>query len=368
MTDPHSADAPETQNDDPDILDETTTSGSSRRVIALIGGALVLLIIGAGLAMIFAPGPSAPAAAIAPTTATTALTNATPAASDLPTPSVPTALPLPQAIGDMSSTEPVAQVGDTMITRGEFVQAYQPGTPPGDVLKQLIQVELVLQAAKAEGVIVDQSKIDDQIVQIKQQNAINDAAAFDAFLQQNNIASEDALRGIIARSQLLDQMLMTHTTIEQAHVRHIMLMSSGDQSDARKAEAEALLKQIQDGADFAQLASEKSEDTNSKDEGGDLGWIPQGIFGLGFDEALFSMKQGELRVVQSQYGWHVIELLDLPEVRGLDNTDLLSTAPGQQALNDTFLPWVDQLQSTAEAAQQIKILVTDDQLVTTPGA
>lgn len=72
--------------------------------------------------------------------------------------------------------------------------------------------------------------------------------------------------------------------------------------------------------------------------------------------------------MKSQFGWHIIELLDLPEVRGLDSRDVLSTQPGQQAFNTTFLPWVAKLKSDAEAAQKIKVLVTDDQLVTKPGA
>ncbi|MBX0326140.1 peptidylprolyl isomerase [Oscillochloris sp. ZM17-4] len=372
MTDPQSPDTPEANDDDfqddLNILDEGADKGRRPPLIALIGGALALLIIGAGLATVFAPSTSAPAA---PTSAAALDTTAAPAAAagDLPTPAVPTALPLPQAIGDTSSTEPVAQVGDATITRGEFVRAYQPGAPPSDVLQQLIQVELVVQAAQAEGVSVDQSKVDDQIAQIKQQNAISDTATFNTFLQDNNIGSEQELRALIGRDQVVEQMLLTHTTMEQAHARHILLATSTDNpTDDRQAEAEALLKQIQDGADFATLASEKSEDTGTKDNGGDLGWAPRGLFVPEFDDAIFSMKKGEVRLVKSQFGWHIIEVIDPAEMRGLESRDMLSTTPGQQAFTDTFLPWVGELESAAKDAQKIKILVTDDQLVTSPGA
>jgi len=226
----------------------------------------------------------------------------------------------------------------------------------------------VVQEAQAEGVAVDQGKVDEQIAQIKQQNAISDTAGFAAFLQMNNIETEEQLRTLLGRDQVVKQMLLTHTTLEQAHARHILLAAAADKVDARKAEAEALLKQLQGGADFAQLASEKSEDLKSKDTGGDRGWAPRGAFEPEFDEAIFSMKKGELRLVKSQSGWQIIELLGTPEVRGLESEDMLGTAAGQQAFNDTFLPWVDQLHTTAEAANKIKILVTDDQLVTTPGA
>jgi peptidyl-prolyl cis-trans isomerase C len=262
----------------------------------------------------------------------------------------------------------VAQVGDAMITRGDFVRAYQPGAPPTEVINQLIQVELVVQEAKVEGVTVDQTKVDDQLKQIKESNGAGDDAAFLAFLQKNKISSVEQLRGLLERDQVVEQMLLVHTTMEQIHARHILLAAEADKIDARKPEAEDLLKQLQGGADFAQIATQKSEDPGSKDKGGDLGWAPRGLFVPEFDTAVFSMKKGELRLVKSQFGWHIIELLDPPEVRGLASRDILTTPPGQQAFTETFLPWVAKLKSDAEAAQKIKILVTDDQLVTKPGA
>jgi len=282
---------------------------------------------------------------------------------------VPTALPLPQAIGDVTSTEAVAQVGDTTITRGDFVRAYQPGTPPSEVINQLIQVELVVQEAKAENVIIDQKKIDDQITQIKQQNGAADDAAFMTFLKENKIASMEQLRGLLERDQIVEQMLLAHTTMEQVHARHILLAATADKIDARKAEADDLLKQIQGGADFAQLATQKSEDPGSKEKGGDLGWAPRGMFVTEFDAAVFSMKKDEVRLVKTQFGWHIIQVLELPAVRSIESRSVLNTESGQKAFTETFMPWVEKLKSTAEAVQKIKILITDDtKLVSQPGA
>lgn len=379
VTDPQHDDTPEMHNNAP-IL-HTSASGGRPPLIGLIGGALVLVLIGAGLAFAL-PSPGTPATGSAPSAAVPALATAqarVPAsAADMPTSSVPTALPLPQAIGDVSSTEPVAHVGDATITRGEFVRAYQPGDPPGDVLNQLIQVELVVQAAHTEGVTVDQKKVDDRISQIKSQNGTGDEATFLAFLQKNKISSLDELRGLLERDQVVEQMLLVHTTLEQVHARRILLTATADKIDARKAEAEALLTQIQGGADFAQIATQKSEDPASKDKGGDLGWLPRGLLESEFDTAVFSMKKDELRLIkaqvppqaqaQAQANWQIIQVIDLPKVRGLDRRDVLGTKPGQQAFSETFLPWVAKLKSDAEAAQKIKILVTDDQLVTKPGA
>jgi peptidyl-prolyl cis-trans isomerase C len=369
-SEPDDTAAPEADDAAPD--DRPTTGGRPPLIVMILSG-LVLMAIGAGLAVALVPGRSTPPT---PTQQAAAPTGAAPAgsagpadpAAGLATPSVPTALPLPEAIGDVNSTEPVAQVGDTTITRGEFVRAYQPGAPPSEVLNQLIQVELVVQQAKAEGVAVDQARVDEQVDQIKQANAEGDDAKFLEFLQQNNIPSEEQLRELLARDQVVEQMLLTHTTMEQAHARHILLSATAEQIEARKAEAEDLVEQLEGGADFAQLASEKSEDPGSKDSGGDLGWAARGMFVPEFDEAIFSMEKGEVRLVQSEFGWHIIELLDLPAVRGLENRDALNTPQGQQAFTETFLPWVEKLKADAEAAQKVKILVTDDQLVTQPGA
>ena len=260
-------------------------------------------------------------------------------------------------------------MGDTTITRGDFVRAYQPGTPPSEVIKQLIQVELVVQEAKAENVTVDQKKIDDQITQIKKQNGAADDTAFLTFLKENKIASMEQLRGLLERDQIVEQMLLAHTTMEQVHARHILLAATADKVDARKAEAEDLLKQIQGGADFAQLATQKSEDPGSKEKGGDLGWAPHGMFVTEFDAAVFSMKKDEVRLVKTQFGWHIIQVLELPTVRSIENRSVLNTDSGQKAFTETFLPWVEKLKSTAEAAQKIKILITDDtKLVSQPGA
>ncbi|NTV64044.1 MAG: peptidylprolyl isomerase [Oscillochloris sp.] len=328
-------------------------AGGNRRILVLIGSVLLLLAIGGGIAMAVVPPGAAPLAVA--TTGTVAA---------IPTSALPTALPLPQAIGDVDSTEPVAQVGDVAITRGDFVRAYQPGSAPSDVLKQLIQIELVVQAAQSEGFRPDPAVVDETISQIKQQNEITSDADFQTLLQQSNIASEEELRQLLLRDQIVEHMLLSHTIVAQVHVRHILLIATGDKVAARKAEAEELLQQIQSGTDFAQLANEKSEDAFSNEKGGDLGWIPRGLFGTAFDDAAFSLAKDELRLVQSDTGWHIVQLIDLPEKRGLESSDMLSTTGGQQAFTDTFIPWVNQLQATAEAAQKIKILATDEQLVT----
>ena len=81
--------------------------------------------------------------------------------------------------------------------------------------------------------------------------------------------------------------------------------------DAQKR-AEDILKQIQNGADFATLAQEYSEDPGSASQGGDLDWFKKGAMVKEFEEAAFSLQKGEVtsQLVKTQYGYHIIKKID----------------------------------------------------------
>lgn len=72
-----------------------------------------------------------------------------------------------------------------------------------------------------------------------------------------------------------------------------------------------ILKQAQEGADFAQLAKDNSQDPGSKDDGGDLGMVKEGMMVPEFNTALFdpTFKDGTIypTVVETQYGWHILK-------------------------------------------------------------
>jgi len=74
-------------------------------------------------------------------------------------------------------------------------------------------------------------------------------------------------------------------------------------------EAKELLKKIKEGADFAELAKQYSEDPATKDLGGDLGYFGKGKMVPEFEEAAFALKPGEVSdVVKSEYGYHIIKV------------------------------------------------------------
>ncbi|HZW86969.1 MAG TPA: SurA N-terminal domain-containing protein [Gallionella sp.] len=102
---------------------------------------------------------------------------------------------------------------------------------------------------------------------------------------------------------------------EQRHAAHILISLPKEapqaEQDAAKHKAEQVLKLVkQDPAKFAQLAKQYSQDTGSAANGGDLGFFDRGAMTKSFDEAVFSLKQGEIsEVVRSDFGYHIIKLI-----------------------------------------------------------
>ncbi len=87
------------------------------------------------------------------------------------------------------------------------------------------------------------------------------------------------------------------------HARHILVAS--------KDQAEQITKKLKGGAKFEDLAKAQSTDTGSKNNGGDLGWFTTSRMVKPFADAVKTLKKGELSApVQTQYGWHVIQLED----------------------------------------------------------
>jgi peptidyl-prolyl cis-trans isomerase SurA len=75
--------------------------------------------------------------------------------------------------------------------------------------------------------------------------------------------------------------------------------------------AQSLLDSIKAGADFAEIATEYSDDPGSASQGGDLGYVKRGIFYPEFEAAAFSLDEGEISdVVESPVGFHIIQLLE----------------------------------------------------------
>lgn len=132
-----------------------------------------------------------------------------------------------------------------------------------------------------------------------------------AAVQGKTAVNEDDLR------KYYEENKARYTQPEERHARHILIAAGQDASaEARakaKAKAEALLQQLKaKPGDFAAVARKESQDPGSAAQGGDLDWFGRGAMTKPFEDAAFALKKGELSgVVQSDFGFHIIEVLDV---------------------------------------------------------
>jgi peptidyl-prolyl cis-trans isomerase D len=127
-------------------------------------------------------------------------------------------------------------------------------------------------------------------------------------VRQNTQISDDELK--VQYQQDIQQ----YQVPNRVHVQHILLMTVG-KTDAEVEEirqkAEDVLKQARKGAKFDELAKRYSEDPGTKDKGGDLGFITQGQTVPEFEKTAFTLPKGSISdLVKTQYGFHIIKVLD----------------------------------------------------------
>jgi len=99
---------------------------------------------------------------------------------------------------------------------------------------------------------------------------------------------------------------------DQARSRHILIQvpagADAKTDAAAKAKADSVLKQLQAGGDWTALAKKFSDDPGSKDTGGELGFAQKGKMVPSFDNAIFTQKIGDIAIVKSNYGYHIVQV------------------------------------------------------------
>ena len=116
---------------------------------------------------------------------------------------------------------------------------------------------------------------------------------------------------------------------EQARSRHILISvpagADAKTDAAAKAKAEGVLKQLEAGGNWADLAKKDSDDPGSKDSGGELGFSQRGRMVPEFDTAIFSQKIGDIKIVKSQFGYHVVQVEERSTAHAQSLSEVQST-------------------------------------------
>lgn len=168
-----------------------------------------------------------------------------------------------------------------------------------------------------------------------QQNFDETIQQFDEQIGVSEATIRDVIRAQLYRQRLLDEFAdAVPLTEEQVWARHILVED--------EQTAQQVFEQLQEDADFGQLAAEFSIDTSNSSRGGDLGWFGTGMMVPEFENAAYNLEVGEIsEPVQTQFGWHIIQVLGREERS-------LSQAQYQQALQTEFDNWLQARRSSAE--------------------
>lgn len=118
--------------------------------------------------------------------------------------------------------------------------------------------------------------------------------------------------------------------------RHILIQPTEQMgADRAKALADSILNVVKSGGNFAELVSKFSADKGSVPTGGDLGWFEEGRMVPEFNDAAFSMNKGETRLVQTQFGYHILQVTDRgPETKKVQIATMARKVDPSEATNN----------------------------------
>lgn len=269
--------------------------------------------------------------------------------------------------------------------QGRILQQLAGRVPPeqldtmqGAIQKQaqenLINRILLEEAAENEGVKASQEEIDTKLSAIR--SNFESADAFTSRLSAMGI-TEDELRHEVASGLRMEKLIEMHsgtvetpsqtelrsfydenseqfTQPERVRASHVLIMVEPSEAEAEKAakrlEAAKVLGEIQNGADFEQVASQHSG-CPSKAKGGDLGFFGQGQMVKPFEDAAFALGVGEVSdIVETQYGYHIIKVTDRQEQSTVAfekaKADIASFLAGQKK-QEAMNAYIDGLRESA---------------------
>ncbi|WP_085506884.1 peptidylprolyl isomerase [Thalassobacillus devorans] len=204
------------------------------------------------------------------------------------------------------NSEVVVETSGGDITKEQFYEALKDQNGEA-VLQQLVMSEVL--SANYE---VSEEEVDKELEQMKEQYGDQ----FEMILQQNNFKDEEDFKDTLRLSLLQEKAAMEDVEVAEDEMQAYY--------DKMKTEVEAshilvedeetakdIKKQLDDGADFAELAKEHSTDPGSGEKGGELGFFSTGEMTAKFEDAAYDLEVGEIsEPIETEFGFHIIKKTD----------------------------------------------------------
>lgn len=194
----------------------------------------------------------------------------------------------------------------------------------------VVNIRLASKAAQAAG-------IQSEPAVVRRLDLARDRTLYSEYLRKKfiDVVTDEAVR---AR---YDEELKTFEPADEVKARHILVKT--------EEEAKQIIDQLNDGGDFAAIATEKSLDPGSGQSGGDLGFFKRGTMVKPFEEAAFDLKPGKYtkKPVKSDFGWHII-LVEERRKEPPPTFEAESQRIQQEMIRETFDAEVEALRAMAE--------------------
>jgi len=224
------------------------------------------------------------------------------------------------------------------------------------VLERMIFTEVIMQEAQAKDLSIDEEELDETMDMFWE--FMEEDADMMNFLEENNI-EKDFFRKEMSRELIMMEYQQHYLENQEVSDEEALEffeanqdMFSSDQVQAShilvetEEEAQDIKTQLDEGADFAQLAQTFSM-CPSAAEGGDLGMFPRGSMVPQFEEAAFSMEPGEISdPVETDFGWHIIYVTE--RIRDEQDFEDMKDTIKQQIRQENLQDHIEELREAAE--------------------
>ena len=182
-----------------------------------------------------------------------------------------------------------------------------------DVLQSMIDQVLLEQIAEQDGITITGAELEKRVQEEKARVVSSSQSAdWDAFLEGSGYTEEE-FEQFVADRMLVEALLAAQdvdSTAEHVHISHIFVTD--------ESMAQTILAELNSGRDFAELATQYSEDASTKDQGGEVGWFARGSIDPAVEEVAFSLSPGQFGGPVKIEGGYLLVQVTGREVRELE--------------------------------------------------